>query len=75
MTLLFHYFLRFSCLSARSHLNYAQEMLLEKSSRALQSLAELDAKELQRHSENLALWQVRSCQAAYLVQEALIECP
>ena len=37
---------------------HVQDLLLERSSKALQSLAELDAKELQRHREHLSLWQV-----------------
>ncbi len=35
-----------------------QDLLLERSSNTLKSIAELDAKELQRHRQNSLLWQV-----------------
>ena len=36
-----------------------QDLLLERSSNTLKSIAELDAKELQRHRQNGLLWQAR----------------
>ncbi len=36
-----------------------QDLLLERSSNTLKSIAELDAKELQRHRQNSLLWQAR----------------
>ena len=36
-----------------------QDLLLERSSRTLQGLAELDAKELVRHQASMQLWQAR----------------
>jgi hypothetical protein len=35
-----------------------QDLLLERSSNTLKSIAELDVKEMQRHRQNTQLWQV-----------------